>query len=562
MKLPERAPETVKEFTNDDEFTFLVSIKHNHPKGLFKLIRELILLFTKDGNYDARAHQLIISIAEMLGVPRDLVELHCESIYDLMYQQGKSTPVEDGTSNNEDEVKTKSKVKKYVMVGLASLGGAAVMGVTGGLAAPVVVSALAGVVGGSLALSATAAGVVGSLFGVAGAGLTASKMNKRLGDLEEFSFHSLNPIYDQTSLMITIAITGWISGEGNEDFARPWQNLQHMKEQYYLRYESKYLLELSQAMDYLLSFVFSYAAQEALKFTFLSSVMAAIALPAAMMTVANVIDNPWDVCLNRAAKAGKRLADILRSRRQGKRPTSLIGFGLGARVIFFCLQELAQHDDTLGIISEVVMLGAPVTASEEQWKSITRIVSGTILNGYSTSDWLLKYLYRTSNAAIKIAGLQEIPLRDRHLKNINLTHLVGGHLDYHKKIDQILNYINIRTRKTDDVDFDANSNMIQPSSLTLGGVVLDKEYSDNISNKKQLCNNLLQNLGSLKLNKMTSSETSRFKLRRARSATDIQVYDRCKIDLRSSYGDLRRLKDGQSGIVGSGEMLRDRSSSK
>jgi len=42
------------------------------------------------------------------------------------------------------------------------------------------------------------------------------------------------------------------------------------REQYYLRYESAYLLELGRAMEYILSFAVSMAAQEALKYTILS----------------------------------------------------------------------------------------------------------------------------------------------------------------------------------------------------------------------------------------------------------------------------------------------------
>lgn len=42
------------------------------------------------------------------------------------------------------------------------------------------------------------------------------------------------------------------------------------REQYCLRYESTYLLQLGRAMDYLFSFAVTMAAQEALKYTILS----------------------------------------------------------------------------------------------------------------------------------------------------------------------------------------------------------------------------------------------------------------------------------------------------
>lgn len=449
FKLPPRVEASVREFLADDEFTFLSSIKQNHKKRTFKIIEELILLSISIGSYDARTHYLIIDVAELLGIPRDLVEIHCESIYVLLLnaQKDECEAVSDPESEKYREKRdTRKKIKKYLAIGLASLGGGAIIGVTGGLAAPIVASAFGAAIGaGTIVMSSAAAGVVGSLFGVAGAGLTASKMNKRIGDLEEFSFQSLSPECDQTSLTITIAVSGWITDETDEQFSKPWKSLRHTREQYCLRYESKYLLELSQAMDYLLSFVVSYAAQEALKYTFLASVMAAIAWPTALISMANIIDNPWDVCIGRSAEAGKHLADVLMSRQQGKRPVSLIGFSLGARVIFFCLQELAQRKNSEGIICDVVLLGAPVTASLDQWKPLGRVISGSIVNGYSSSDWLLKFLYRTSSAAIRVAGLQELCWQDCRVRNVDLTSLVGGHMDYYKKLNEILDYVNIRT---------------------------------------------------------------------------------------------------------------------
>ena len=44
--------------------------------------------------------------------------------------------------------------------------------------------------------------------------------------------------------------------------------------------------------------------------------VAALTWPASLLSVANVIDNPWGVCLHRSAEVGKHLAHILLSRQQ------------------------------------------------------------------------------------------------------------------------------------------------------------------------------------------------------------------------------------------------------
>lgn len=68
------------------------------------------------------------------------------------------------------------KIKRYALIGLATLGGGAVLGLTGGLAAaPLIGIGVGPLLGGATAaaLGSTAGiAIIGSLFGVAGAGLT------------------------------------------------------------------------------------------------------------------------------------------------------------------------------------------------------------------------------------------------------------------------------------------------------------------------------------------------------------------------------------------------------
>ena len=53
------------------------------------------------------------------------------------------------------------------------------------------------------------------------------------------------------------------------DFREPWKHLAESKEQYTLKWETKYLVQLGEAMDYVFNSAVTMAAQEALKMTVL-----------------------------------------------------------------------------------------------------------------------------------------------------------------------------------------------------------------------------------------------------------------------------------------------------
>lgn len=446
-----------------------------------RVVEDLVLFAVQGGIYDARTRVFIFYVALRLRVSRALVEMYEESVVEMLSQE-----VHEQTEEERKEIAKRQrnkKLKRFLMIGLATVGGGAVIGLTGGLAAPLMAAGAGAIIGGAGAAalgSATGIAVIGSLIGIAGAGLTGYKMKKRVGEIEEFAFDTLT---EGRGLHITLAVSGWLSDDEPGALKKPWRTLQNSREQYCLRYESSYLLELGHAIDYLFSFAVSMAAQEALKYTILSGLIAAITWPATLVMVAGVIDNPWGVCIRRSAEVGRHLAEILLARQQGKRPVTLVGFSLGARVIFYCLKEMAKRKGCEGIIEDAVLLGAPVPAHKEEWKPMARVVSGRIVNGYCRGDWLLKFLHRTSSATLKIAGLQAIRWNNRRMFNVDLSDVVSGHTDYVKKMDIILKAVGIQT--CDDV-FDVDSNMRKSKSYapergdSMPGCQLHRSKSDSV----------------------------------------------------------------------------------
>ncbi|KAM5323945.1 transmembrane and coiled-coil domain-containing protein 4 isoform 2-T3 [Glossophaga mutica] len=383
------------------------------------ITQDLLSFSLKDGQYDARARVLIRHMTSIFQVPLGELELLEETFLESL----KETKEEESETAEASRKKKENrrKWKRYLLIGLATVGGGTVIGVTGGLAAPLVAAGAATIIGsaGAAALGSVAGiAVMTSLFGAAGAGLTGT-------------------------------------------FSAPWATLAHSREQYCLAWEAKYLMELGNALETILSGLANMVAQEALKYTVLSGIVAALTWPASLLSVASVIDNPWGVCLHRSAEVGKHLAHILLSRQQGRRPVTLIGFSLGARVIYFCLQEMAQEKDCQGIVEDVVLLGAPVEGEAKHWEPFRKVVSGRIINGYCRGDWLLSFVYRTSSVQLRVAGLQPVLLQDRRVENVDLSSIVSGHLDYAKQMDAILKAVGIHTKP----GWDEKGLLLAPGSL-------------------------------------------------------------------------------------------------
>ncbi|XP_056305771.1 LOW QUALITY PROTEIN: transmembrane and coiled-coil domain-containing protein 4 [Danio aesculapii] len=431
-------------FEGSDTFLSILQAEPLLRAGALPITQDLVSFSVKDGQYDARARVLIRHVSCLLRVTQQQLEDFEETLGEKLREAGEESAEESSRRQKKERGR---KLRRYLLIGLATVGGGTVIGVTGGLAAPLVAAgagAVLGAGGAAVLGSATGIAIMASLFGAAGAGLTGYKMNKRVGAIEEFEFL---PMSSGKHLHLTIAVTGWLCSGKYSSFQAPWSSLGACGEQYCLKWESRYLKDLGSILDSLWDGLVSVVAQEALKYTVLSGIVTALTWPASLLAVASVIDNPWGVCLSRSAEVGKHLAQVLRSRQQGKRPVNLIGFSLGARVIYFCLEELANDQGSEGVVEDVVLLGAPVDGSEKAWQRLSRVVAGKIVNGYCRGDWLLGFLYRSSSVQLCVAGLQPISSKDRKIVNVDLSSVVKGHLDYMRQMDTILVAVGVPTRE-------------------------------------------------------------------------------------------------------------------
>lgn len=134
------------------------------PLRSAKLVTQAVLLLLLSlEKYDARSRTFLLILASSLRVPVDVViELESETAKTLI-AVSKQMSADAESKKRADE----GRVSRRWKVGLASVAGAAVIGVTGGLAAPLVAAGIGSLLSG-VGLGATA--VAGYLGAVAGSG--------------------------------------------------------------------------------------------------------------------------------------------------------------------------------------------------------------------------------------------------------------------------------------------------------------------------------------------------------------------------------------------------------
>lgn len=167
-------------------------LSFDEPKRVLILHCLLLLLLSLE-HYPAHSRVLLLHLASSFELEADVLAEHEKSVAQGLLATAASQMDADATATKQASNDAASRKWK---VGLAAVGGAVLIGVTGGLAAPLLAAGLGTVMGGlglgvvSTYLGALAGSsvLVGSLFGAYGAKMTGRLMEQYAREVQDFEF--------------------------------------------------------------------------------------------------------------------------------------------------------------------------------------------------------------------------------------------------------------------------------------------------------------------------------------------------------------------------------------
>ncbi|PVF96051.1 DUF726-domain-containing protein [Serendipita vermifera] len=406
------------------------------------ILCDLFLILIADSVYDARSRVMLENVASKLGLGwSEVIRFEKRVTEALEIEEGEDSL--DSREAIENRIKA-GKRRRYMMMGLATIGGGLVIGLSAGLVAPLIGLGLAGALGtvgisaGATALTSAGGVAVITTTGVlTGSGIAVRGMARRTQYVRTFE---LMPLHNNKRVNCILTVPGFMNSI-DDDVRLPFSVLDSIVgDVFSVRWEPEMMEETGDALSILSTEALSGATTTILSYTILTGLMAGLQWPLLLTKLGYLIDNPWSNALDRAKSAGAVLADVLMQRTLGVRPITLIGFSLGARMIFYCLQELAKRK-AYGIVQDVFLLGATVTAPARVWVECRGVVAGRFVNAFARNDWILGYLFRATSGGLgTVAGLRPVDFVPG-LENVDITDKIAGHLSYRTYIPLILDQL-------------------------------------------------------------------------------------------------------------------------
>ncbi|KAL8663609.1 MAG: hypothetical protein Q9168_008061 [Polycauliona sp. 1 TL-2023] len=178
---------------------------------------DLFLLLIADSIYDSRSRRLLENVGTSLKIPwLDICRFEKRITDSLEMQEAASKETWDEAEHMENRRKLALK-RRYMMMGIATVGGSLVIGLSAGLLAPVI--------GAGLAAGFTTIGVAGTSGFLAGAGGTAlitsgavvtggtiavRASNRRTGAVSTFEYR---PLHNNKRVNLIVTVSGWMNGK-------------------------------------------------------------------------------------------------------------------------------------------------------------------------------------------------------------------------------------------------------------------------------------------------------------------------------------------------------------
>jgi len=189
-----------KELQEPKDILMLQHMYHPIPTRLNTIPREdrvcviscMVLLLLSLGHYSAHSRVLLCYLTSAFAVPLNVLSNEETEIARTLLLASKALSADTEAQKRRDDNASSRRWK----VGLSAVAGAALIGVTGGLAAPLVAGAIGTVMGGVglgglasfLGIFAMNGALVGTLFGAYGAKMTGTMVDNYAKEVEDFKF--------------------------------------------------------------------------------------------------------------------------------------------------------------------------------------------------------------------------------------------------------------------------------------------------------------------------------------------------------------------------------------
>lgn len=247
-----------------------------------------------------------------------------------------------------------------------------------------------------------------------------------------------SPQRSRSSLKLAICVSGFVSASSSSELCQPWSSAFASHASSCDRFILLFDVQILRAVAWTES---QFAKEEAVSGVVTMATLAIPSLwPIGILRLVGGLSSPWMSALRRSKEAGIMLGRQLAQKQKTKpRPTTLLGFSLGARVVFFALVELSR----LGVrdaVESAVLMGAPVEVNDaEEWKAARGVVVGRLVNAFSPTDLTLSLVhrYKTLDVVSVVAGLGPV-LHVQGVENRDVSDLINSHDDYEDKIPSIL----------------------------------------------------------------------------------------------------------------------------